>query len=79
MGSALGVAKTAASKIGCTVEVWLERRANGERWCSTCRQWWFVENMSPEASRPDGIGMTCKACTHERWVSRRQRAKDAAA
>lgn len=62
MGSALGAAKTAAIKIGCSVEEWMARRANGERWCSTCRAWWFVENMMPEPARAGGYSLTCRAC-----------------
>jgi hypothetical protein len=62
MGSALGVAKTAAIKIGCTVEEWTSRRANGERWCTSCRAWWFRENMMPERRRPEGIGVRCRSC-----------------
>lgn len=62
MGSALGVARTAAKKIGCTVEEWIARREAGERWCTTCRQWQVVENMQPEHGRPGGIGVRCRAC-----------------
>jgi hypothetical protein len=32
-GRALGAQKSAANKAGCSVEVWRERRAAGERWC----------------------------------------------
>lgn len=76
MGSALGVAKTAAAKIGCTVDEWLARRANGERWCTSCRAWWFVENMHPDRRKPDGIGCKCRACTAEMWAARNRSAVD---
>ena len=71
MGSVLGAYKTAAGKTGCTVDEWLARRQNGERFCSACRLWWFVENMSPSRTRPDGIGPTCRACTANGFQARR--------
>ena len=70
MGSALGVAKTAAKKVGCTVEEWIARRANGERWCTNCREWWFTQNMQPAPSLPDGIGRRCRACTADMFAAR---------
>jgi len=72
VGSILGAQKTAAKKCGCTVEEWLARRANGERFCSGCRQWWFIENMSPSSARPDGIGSSCRACTADWFQGRRE-------
>jgi hypothetical protein len=72
MGSALGAARTAAKRVGCTVEEWLQHRADGERWCSTCRKWWFVENMGPSAGRPDGVASACRACTAGRFQARRE-------
>ena len=76
MGSALGVAKTAAAKIGCTVDEWISRRASGERWCTTCRTWWLRENMHPDHGRPDGIGVRCWACTAEMWAARKRSGVD---
>jgi hypothetical protein len=63
VGSALGAARTAARKIGCTVEEWQKRRGNGERWCSGCRQWWFIENM---------IEASCRACIADRFQALRE-------
>lgn len=65
MGSALGVAKTAARKVGCSVEVWLTRRAAGERWCTTCRHWHDIDTMTRDAGRADGIGLRCKPCASQ--------------
>lgn len=75
MGSALGVAKTAAARIGCTVDEWTTRRADGERWCTGCRSWWSVENMYRDRSRPDGIGLRCRACTAGMFAARKKAAR----
>lgn len=62
MGSTLGVAKTAARKVGCTVEEWLARRAGGERWCGKCRTWRPIDDMARDRNRPDGVSCNCRAC-----------------
>lgn len=51
-------AKVAATRIGVTVEEYLRRRTNGEKWCPKCRAW-----------RPDDVNHSyCRDCkrTYER-------------
>jgi len=39
MGSALGILKVAAGRIGISLDEYQARRAGGEKWCTACRAW----------------------------------------
>jgi len=43
--------KTAAKRIGITLEAYTARREQGERWCTICRTWKHEAYMKPEQSQ----------------------------
>jgi hypothetical protein len=65
-GRALGAQKSAANKAGCSVEVWRERRAAGERWCYRCRAWNGVAGFARDRTRRGGYAPICKPCNSDR-------------
>lgn len=56
--------QAAATRIGCTLAVYLEHRAAGEQWCSRCKSW-----------RSDIRRSECRPCRVVSDRARRQRAK----
>lgn len=61
-GRQLGAYKSAAKKCGCSVEDWIKRRMNGEKWCSQCRAWKRKELFAIDRTRGCGQSMRCKSC-----------------
>ena len=59
MGSATGVLKGAATRIGITVEEYKALQAQGLKWCMTCTEWRPVANFAKDRSRGDGLKATC--------------------
>lgn len=72
-GRTLGAYKSAATKTGCSVEEWMERRAAGAKWCFRCRSWKAAKDFSIDGSRGGGRSSTCKACTSEAATASRYR------
>lgn len=64
-GRKLGAFKSAARKVGCTLEEWHERRERGERHCFRCRKWKPCDLFSVDASRLGGRTSSCKECTSD--------------
>lgn len=64
-GRMLGAYKSAAAKVGCSLQQWLDRRMLGEKWCFRCRQWKPGAMFSLDASRGGGRSSSCKSCTSE--------------
>lgn len=62
MGSAIGVNKGAATKVGVTFEEWEARRQQGEHWCYCCRGWKAAEAFGVDRSRASGLASACKEC-----------------
>jgi hypothetical protein len=62
MGSAAGVLKQAAKRIGITVEEYQALRDQGLKWCMACSEWRPVDNFAKDRSRGDGLKSTC--CAH---------------
>jgi hypothetical protein len=54
------------------------RTKNGEKWCSTCKDWWPVKCFNADRRMPDGRRNECKACRKERRVARGEYARDVA-
>lgn len=52
-------AKTAAVRIGVTLEEYLARRKAGEKWCTTCKAWKPVGLFAVDRSRGDGLRASC--------------------
>ena len=63
MGSRVGAEKSAAKKVGCSVEEWRDRRAANLLHCRVCRRWKhaFIE-FAVDPSRSVGRASTCKPC-----------------
>lgn len=66
VGSAAGVAKTAARRSGLTPEEYEARRAAGLKRCVACREWRSIERFGNDATRGDGRSATCLDCGNER-------------
>lgn len=66
MGSSVGALRTAARRVGLTVEEYEARRAAGLKRCIACREWRSVECFEADASRGDGRTATCSPCRRER-------------
>ena len=63
MGSAAGVLKVAAHRLGLTVEEYTARRAAGLKWCTGCRTWRPVGAFGQDRTRQDGQCARCFACS----------------
>jgi hypothetical protein len=59
MGSALGVRKIAAKRVGLTLEQYDARVAAGEKWCGRCREWHPVAVFGSDRTRYDGLASYC--------------------
>ncbi|WP_331736844.1 HNH endonuclease (plasmid) [Streptomyces canus] len=59
MGSATGAIKTAARRLGVSVEEYQRRRAADEKWCRLCKQWKPAVTFAKDASRGDGLKSIC--------------------
>ena len=64
-GRVLGTYKSAATKVGCSVEEWMARRGAGDKWCFRCRSWKPGEQFSLDRSRGGGRTSSCKPCTSD--------------
>lgn len=60
MPSRLGARKAAAAKLGLSVEAYLNRLADGDRWCADCRSWHPREMMARDGGRPGGRAGRCR-------------------
>jgi hypothetical protein len=61
-GRTLGAYKSAAKKIGCTLEEWITRRLAGLRHCFACRTWKAREEFTVDRQRPGGLTARCREC-----------------
>lgn len=59
MGSALGVRKGHASRLGLTLDEYEARIGGGEKWCMRCREWHPVAVFGSDRSRADGLASAC--------------------
>lgn len=60
MGSAAGVEKTSAARIGVTLEEYRERVAAGGKWCGGCKAWHDRSEFAADRSRYDGLTANCR-------------------
>jgi hypothetical protein len=63
MGSKLGAAKTAAAKIGISVEEYLWNRDFGLKWCFSCKTFLSRDSFFNSITRIDGKISQCKECS----------------
>jgi 5-methylcytosine-specific restriction endonuclease McrA len=81
MGSRIGAEKTAAARIGVSVDDYRDRLGAGQKWCHGCHAWKSREDFVSDRSRGDGRAATCSSCRNDRILPgpsirerRRQRA-----
>jgi hypothetical protein len=69
-GTRLGVAKTAARRVGVSLIEYEQHVAAGEKWCYRCRAWHPVSAFGVDARRHDGLGTACRESKnrHERGL-----------
>jgi hypothetical protein len=60
MGSAAGVAKVAARRVGLDVAEYQRRCAAGEKWCTLCRAWWPIADFCTDRHRASGLAARCR-------------------
>lgn len=61
-GQRLSAYKSAAKKVGCSLNHWLKNRAAGKKWCFQCRTWKHHSFFTVDNSRKAGLTCRCKAC-----------------
>lgn len=66
MGSAVGVLKQAAARIGVSPEEYERRGAAGEKWCGGHRCWHSVADFAADRSRASGLTASCSAYRNDR-------------
>ena len=71
MGSALGVEKAAARRIGATHEQYQARMVGGERWCTGCKEWHPISHFSNDCTRGCGLSAQCLKTKRQRPRGRR--------
>lgn len=59
MGSLSGATKTAAIRLGMTIDEYLEKRAAGQKWCSGCKSWHPTQDFPRNRNRSDGLNAEC--------------------
>jgi hypothetical protein len=55
----------ATHRIGVTLEEWLERRANGQKWCTFCKEWHLETDFPADRTRSDGKRAYCRLAANE--------------
>ena len=73
MGNKLGVEKSAAKKIGVSLEEWRQHRDDGEAWCYCCREWKMSEHFGVDKSRSTKRASSCKVCVSHKGTASRYR------
>ena len=69
MGSALGVEKTAATRVGISLEEYRAHVAGGERWCTGCRAWHPTADFHLDRARGSRLKAKCKRWHRGRpWI-----------
>lgn len=63
VGSAEGVRKVAAKRLGLTLAEYDARIAAGLKWCGKCREWQPTGDFGIDRTRGDGLASHCSAST----------------
>ena len=66
MGSLIGTTKTAASKLGLTLEQYQEKIQQGLKWCFLGKHWRSMDAYHADKSRGDGLKSSCKVCAYQK-------------
>lgn len=65
-----GALKVAAKKIGVPIEEYVTRMANGQKWCTNCRQWHDVSHFGVDNSRHDKLTTSCSKSRNSKAMER---------
>lgn len=65
MGSPLGSRKTAARKIGISLEEYDLNISKGVKWCTKCKSWKPLSGFYRDTTRGDGFSAKCIDCLSE--------------
>ena len=63
MGSLIGTQKVAAAHHGLSLEEYLQRHADGLRWCYRCKTWKPNDLFDRDSTRPGGLAYRCIPCS----------------
>ena len=64
--------RTAAARIGVTVDAYEARLRVGEKWCGGCKAWHSRDWFGEDTSRGDGLASQCKRSKNARGRSKYQ-------
>lgn len=64
MGSREGVMKTAAQRVGLTLDEYEANVAAGLKWCWACVEWQPIDDFAIDRSRGDGRVARCRAAVN---------------
>ena len=78
MGSALGVEKIAAHRVGLSLDAYRAKVVAGLKWCSPCRDWHQRTEFVRDRSRGDGLSARCLKSNHGSARSPRNQLHDKA-
>lgn len=70
-GRQLGAYKSAAKKVGCTLEQWMAKRKAGLLHCRVCRSWLAADAFVVDRTRSTGRASLCRRCASEKQTSLR--------
>jgi hypothetical protein len=73
-----GVVKVAASRLGLTLDEYLEKVDQGLKWCTSCKKWLHISSFTIDKSRGDGRTAACRNCRNPRKTQGPGRAERAA-
>jgi hypothetical protein len=78
MGSRAGSDKTAARRVGLSLEAYGAKVAGGEKWCTGCKAWHHLAAFPVDRTRGDGRRARCLVAARGRPHGKRDREKDRA-
>lgn len=67
MGSLAGVMKVAAHRCGMAPEAYLEKLADGQKRCTSCKEWRSADAFGADSTRADGRSACCLDCRGSRY------------
>lgn len=70
-GNTLGALKRVAHQLGLSLETYQARVANGEKWCTGCKEWHRRTRFTLDNSRRDGLTPECISYRAARYREKR--------
>lgn len=61
MGNLIGSIKTAARRVGCSINEYRRSLLSGKKWCTACKNWHPRSDFTNDRSRSDGLRASCRA------------------